>query len=37
MSEETFQNDAAFYFQSEKENYERQIAKLSKRVEKSLK
>ena len=35
MSEEQFQNDAVFIFQSEKENYEKEIAKLSKRLEKT--
>ena len=28
MSEESFQNDTAFIFQSEKENYEKEVAKL---------
>lgn len=32
MSEESFQNDAVFIFQSEKENYEKEIAKLQKRL-----
>ncbi|CDW88967.1 UNKNOWN [Stylonychia lemnae] len=35
LSEESFQNDAAFYFQSEKDNYEKQIEKLKNRVQKS--
>ena len=35
MSEESFQNDAVFYFQTEKENYERQITKLQSRIQKS--
>ena len=35
MSEEQFQNDAVFIFQSEKENYEKEIAKLAKRLEKT--
>ena len=35
MSEESFQNDAVFYFQSEKENYERQLEKLQQRILKS--
>lgn len=35
MSEEQFQNDAVFIFQSEKENYEKELAKLQKRLEKT--
>ena len=35
MSEEQFQNDAVFIFQSEKDNYEKEIAKLSKRLAKT--
>lgn len=35
MSEESFQNDAVFIFQSEKENYEKEIAKLQKRLQKT--
>jgi hypothetical protein len=35
MSEESFQNDAVFIFQSEKDNYEKEIAKLSKRLQKT--
>jgi hypothetical protein len=32
MSEESFQNDAVFIFQSEKENYEKEVAKLAGRL-----
>jgi hypothetical protein len=35
MSEEQFKDDAAFIFQSEKENYEKELANLSKRLEKT--
>ena len=35
MSEEQFKDDAVFIFQSEKENYEKEIAKLAKRLEKT--
>lgn len=35
MSEEQFKDDAAFIFQSEKENYEKELAKLGKRLEKT--
>lgn len=34
QSEESFKNEAALYFQNEKQNYERQIGKLKKRLEK---
>lgn len=35
MSEESFQNDAVFIFQSEKENYEKEIAKLAARLQRT--
>jgi hypothetical protein len=35
MSEDQFKDDAAFIFQSEKENYEKELQKLAKRLEKT--
>ena len=35
MSEDTFKNDTALYFQQEKDNYERQIEQLKQRIDKT--